>query len=161
MKPILESWRHYLDEVEAMDAITTSQDEVQQSLDYFYNEHAVSKGEREDLGSVLGHDLVKFDMVDGDDILFFLVKDESPKAYVAVGPFEDGYAVGNVRKTKGGGFYTTDFYKELMDRLRGPLYSDSKQTAAGAGIWTRLQEDPDVNVEKVGSEDNWRWKATQ
>ena len=87
MKLLLENWRKYLDEVEAFDAITTSQDEIQQSLDYFYNEHAPSKGKRKDLGSWRGSQIVSFELP-GGDLFFFVVNEEDrPLMYVAVAPF--------------------------------------------------------------------------
>ena len=98
----------------------------------------------------------------GGDILFFAV-DEADRAtaYVGVAPFEDSYAVGNVRKTKGGGFYTTDLYKWLLKELnKGSLYSDSKQTATGESIWRRLQQDPEVNVEEPSDETDCRWRLS-
>ena len=160
MKLLLENWREYLDEVERFPDIATSQDEIQQSLDYFYQEHAPKKGQREDLGNWKGHNMVSFSLP-GGDILFFAVDNEDrAKAYVAVEPFKEGYSVGNVRKTKGGDFYTTDLYKWLVDKF-GSLYSDSKQTTAGEGIWRRLQQDPEINVEEPSEETEMRWRVSK
>ena len=50
MKHLLENWRQYMDEVERFPDIATSQDEIQKSLDYFYQDHAPSKGQRKELG---------------------------------------------------------------------------------------------------------------
>jgi hypothetical protein len=160
MKLLLENWRQYIDEVERFPDIATSQDEIQQSLDYFYQDHAPSKGQRKDLGDWNGYNMVSFNL-SGGDILFFAV-DEADRAvaYVSVGPFEESYAVGNVRKTKGGGFYTTDLYKWLVGQF-GTLYSDTKQTTAGEGIWRRLQQDPEINVEEPSEETGGRWRLTK
>ena len=43
MKLLLENWREYIDECEDFPDITSDQGEIQQSLDYFYKEHAPSK----------------------------------------------------------------------------------------------------------------------
>ena len=161
MKLLLENWREYLGEIERFPDIATSQDKIQQSLDYFYQEHAPSKGQRKEMGNWMGHKMVSFKL-SGGDILFFAVDSEDrARAYVAVEPFEGSYSVGNVRKTKGGGFYTTDLYKWLADQF-GSLYSDSKQTTAGEGIWRRLQQDSEVNVEEPRSDRAaGRWKLTK
>jgi hypothetical protein len=162
MKLLLENWREFCDEVERFPDIATSQEEIQKSLDYFYQDHAPSKGQREDLGNWKGHNMVSFSL-SGGDILFFAT-DEADRAtaYVGVAPFEDSYAVGNVRKTKGSGFYTTDLYKWLLKELnKGSLYSDSKQTTAGESIWRRLQQDPEVNVEEPSDETDCRWRLSK
>ena len=160
MKILLERWREYIEEVERFPDIATSQDDIQKSLDYFYQEHAPSKGQREDLGEWKGHNMVKFDLSGGDMLFFVVDKTDRAMAYIAVAPFIEGYAVGNVRKTKGSGFYTTDFYKWLVDRF-GNLYSDSKQTTAGESIWARLQQDSEVSVEEPSEETEMRWRATK
>ena len=160
MNLLLENWRKYLDEVERFPDIATSQDEIQKSLDYFYQDHAPSKGQRKELGDWNGYNMVSFSLPEGD-ILFFAVDEaDSAAAYVGVAPFEDSYAVGNVRKTKGGGFYTTDLYKWLAEQF-GSLYSDSKQTTAGESIWRRLQQDPEVNVEEPSDETGGRWRLSK
>jgi len=160
MKLLLENWRGYLDEVERFPDIATTQDKIQQSLDYFYQDHAPSKGQRRELGEWKGHQMVAFDLP-GDTILFFAVDEQDrARAYIGVDPFQDSYSVGNVRKTKGGGFYTTDLYKWLVGQF-GTLYSDTKQTTAGEGIWRRLQQDPEINVEEPREETGGRWRLTK
>ena len=160
MKLLFENWRKYLDEVERFPDIATAQDEIQQSLDYFYQDHAPNKGQRRELGEWKGHQMVAFDLP-GDTILFFAVDEQDrARAYIGVDPFQDSYSVGNVRKTKGGGFYTTDLYKWVLDQF-GSLYSDTKQTTAGEGIWRRLQQDPEVNVEEPSEETGGRWRLTK
>jgi len=160
MKLLLENWRKYLDEVERFPDIATSQDEIQKSLDYFYREHGPSKGQRKDIGEWKGYNMVKFDLPN-EDILFFAVDNEDrARAYVAVEPFKESYAVGNVRKTKGGGFYTTDFYKWLVEKF-GSLYSDSKQTTAGESIWNQLRQDSEINVEEPSEETEMRWRVSK
>ena len=94
-------------------------------------------------------------------LLFFAVdNNDRAKAYVSVEPFRDSYSVGNVRKTKGGGFYTSELYKWVLEQF-GTLYSDSKQTTAGESIWRRLMQDPEVNVEEPSDENDGRWKLTK
>ena len=146
MKLLFENWREYIEECEVFPEISTDQGEIQQSLDYFYKEHAPSKGQRNEAGQLFGYNVVRYNL-DGGDILYFLVDNEDiPKAFVALNPLEDGMQVGNVRKTTGG-FRVTDLYKWLIDQY-GILYSDSKQTTDGQKIWTRLKDDPELSVEE-------------
>ena len=160
MKLLLENWREYIDEVERFPDIATGQDEIQQSLDYFYQDHAPSKGQRKELGEWKGHKMVAFELPEGDILFFAVDEQDRAKAYVSVEPFRDSYSVGNVRKTKGGGFYTSELYKWVLEQF-GTLYSDNKQTTAGESIWRRLQQDPEVNVEEPNEENDGRWKLTK
>jgi len=149
MKLLFENWREYLDEVEDVDTIATSQDDIAQSLEYFYREHAPKTGKRKELGEWKGHKMVGFE-IPGDEFFFFVVdKEDNPLAYVAVAPFRESYAVGNVRKTKGGGFYATDLYEWLVERF-GSLYSDKAQTEGGKGIWERFPNKEKVYTEEDG-----------
>ena len=160
MKLLLENWREYIDEVERFPDIATGQDEIQQSLDYFYQDHAPSKGQRKELGEWKGHKMAAFELPEGDILFFAVDEQDRAKAYVSVEPFRDSYSVGNVRKTKGGGFYTSELYKWVLEQF-GTLYSDNKQTTAGESIWRRLQQDPEVNVEEPNEENDGRWKLTK
>ena len=160
MKLLFENWRQYIDEVERHPDIATTQDEIQKSLDYFYQEHAPSKGKRIEMGDWKGHKMVAFDLPKGTILFFAVDEQDRAKAYVGVDRFRDSYSVGNVRKTKGGGFYTTDLYKWLADQF-GTLYSDVKQTTAGESIWRRLQQDPEVNVEEPSEETGGRWRLSK
>ena len=160
MKLLFENWRQYIDEVERHPDIATTQDEIQKSLDYFYQEHAPSKGKRREMGDWKGHKMVAFDLPKGTILFFAVDEQDRAKAYVGVDRFRDSYSVGNVRKTKGGGFYTTDLYKWLADQF-GTLYSDVKQTTAGESIWRRLQQDPEVNVEEPSEETGGRWRLSK
>jgi|TARA_E500000318_G_scaffold26692_1_gene26723 hypothetical protein len=162
MKKLLTEWREYIKEVERMADITSAQDEIQKSLDYFYKEHAPSKAKRQDLGDFKGHQMALFTGGEfgKDELMFVVDKDDRAIAYVATNPHEDAYAIGNVRKVKGGGFYITDLYKWLVDKY-GTLYSDSKQTTAGESIWKRLQQDPEVQIEEPSDETGNRWRATK
>jgi|TARA_A100001388_G_C28540137_1_gene389804 hypothetical protein len=160
MKLLFENWREYIDEVERHPDIATTQDEIQKSLDYFYQEHAPSKGKRREMGDWKGHKMVAFDLPKGTILFFAVDEQDRAKAYVGVDRFRDSYSVGNVRKTKGGGFYTTDLYKWLADQF-GTLYSDVKQTTAGESIWRRLQQDPEVNVEEPSEETGGRWRLSK
>ena len=160
MKLLLENWREYLDEVERFPDIATSQDKIQQSLDYFYVCHAPKIGKREDVGDWMGHKMVKFALPNREAFFFAVDGEDRAKAYIAIEPFKEGYSVGNVRKTKGGGFYVTDLYKWLAQQF-GSLYSDSKQTTAGEGIWKRLQQDTEVNVEEPSEKTGGRWRLSK
>jgi len=159
MKLLLESWRQYLDEVEDFDTIATSQDEIGRSLEYFYREHAPKKGKRKELGEWKGHKMVSFELP-GDEYFFFVVEGEDRAiAYIAVEPFRESYAVGNVRKIKGGGFYATDLYEWLVERF-GSLYSDKAQTEGGKGVWARFPNKEKVDTKEDG-EGKWRWKLNR
>ena len=160
VKLLFENWREYIDEVERHPDIATTQDEIQKSLDYFYQEHAPSKGKRREMGDWKGHKMVAFDLPKGTILFFAVDEQDRAKAYVGVDRFRDSYSVGNVRKTKGGGFYTTDLYKWLADQF-GTLYSDVKQTTAGESIWRRLQQDPEVNVDEPSEETGGRWRLSK
>jgi hypothetical protein len=160
VKLLLENWREYIDEVERHPDIATTQDEIQKSLDCFYQEHAPSKGKRREMGDWKGHKMVAFDLPKGTILFFAVDEQDRAKAYVGVDRFRDSYSVGNVRKTKGGGFYTTDLYKWLADQF-GTLYSDVKQTTAGESIWRRLQQDPEVNVDEPSEETGGRWRLSK
>ena len=81
MKLLLENWREYLDEVERFPDIATSQDKIQQSLDYFYQEHAPKIGKREDLGDWMGHKMVKFALPNREAFFFAVDGDDRAKAY--------------------------------------------------------------------------------
>ena len=162
MKQLLTEWREYIKEVERMADITSDQSEIQKSLDYFYKEHAPSKAKRQDLGDFKGHQIALFTGGEfgKDELIFVVDKDDRPIAYVATNPHEDAYAVGNVRKVKGGGFRITDLYNFLVDRY-GTLYSDSKQTGGGESIWQRLKKDSRVQVDGPNQETGNRYRATK
>lgn len=161
MELIFENWRQYIDEVERFPDIATSQDEIQQSLDYFYQDHAPSKGQRKELGEWKGHKMVAFELPEGDILFFAVDEQDRAKAYVSVEPFRDSYSVGNVRKTHTEPrFSAADMYKWIVEQF-GTLYSDSKQTTAGEGIWRRLQQDSKVNVEEPSEENDGRWRVTK
>ena len=162
MKLILENWKRFIDEVEAFDTIATSQEEIQKSLDYFYKEHAPSKGKRKDLGEWEGNQLVSFELPEGDVLFFVVNKEDIPIAYLGVAPFKESYAVGNVRKVKGGGFYATDLYEKVMEVLgKGSLYSDKAQTEDGKGLWARLKDEgraKETDTSQEDGEGKWRWR---
>jgi len=160
MKLLLENWRGYLEEVEAFDTIATTQEEVEQSLEYFYREHGPKMGKRKELGEWKGHKMVSFELPEGDLFFFVVDSEDKPKAYIAIAPFRESYAVGNVRKTKGGGFYATDLYNWLIEKF-GTLYSDKQQTEGGKGIWDRFPNKEQVPTEKEDGEGKWRWRASK
>ena len=156
MKLLFENWRRYLDEVEALDTITTSQDEIEQILEYFYRKHAPKKGKRKELEEWKGHKMVSFELP-GDEYFFFVVNNEDKAiAYVAVEPFRESYAVGNVRKAETDAFYTTELYEWLVERF-GSLYSDKAQTEDGKAVWARLPNKEKVDTKEDG-EGKWRWR---
>ena len=179
MKLLLENWRKYLDEVEAIEAIpgTDTQSGKQGSVDYFWDggreyvapseeDHEIDektgyprfqKINRKDGDPWEGHQVVLFSDPTGRDTFYFLfdVDGETPIFYIATQPHKDGVITGNVRKS-GGGFRTTDFYKWLVDQ-HDVVYSDTMQSPGGQKIWARLAEDPEINVEEDGD----RLRATR
>jgi len=172
MKHLLENWRQYLDEVEAIEAIPgmDTQSGRQGSIDYFWDggrenledEKDPATGwprfkkiNRKDGGNWNGYQVVLFNDPSERDTFYFLLNGETPIFYIATQPYKDGVITGNVRKS-GGKFYTTDFYKWLVDQ-HGVIYSDTMQSPGGQKIWARLAEDPEISVE----EDGERLRATK
>ena len=171
MKLLLENWRKYLDEVEAIEAIpgTDTQSGRQGSIDYFWDggrEYVASSEEdheidektgyprfekinRKDGGNWNGYQVVLFNDKTGRDTFYFLLDGETPIFYIGTQPHKDGVITGNVRKSGGDDFRATDFYKELIDR-HGVIYSDTMQSPGGRKIWKWLKADDKVNVEEDG-----------
>ena len=121
---------------------------LQQSLDYFYKDHAPNKiGGRKEVGAFKGYNIVTF--TKGPDTLMFLVdKDDQAVFYVAYRPVKDGVAVGNVRSN--GSVRATEVYAHLVSKF-GTLYSDDKQTPQGRKIWADLAKFfPDISVTDTG-----------
>ena len=175
IKLILENWRKYLDEVEAMDSIPgmETQEGRQRSIDYFWDggrenledEKDPATGyprfkkiNRKDAGNWKGYQMVLFNDPSGRDTFYFLLDGETPIFYIGTEPHKDGMITGNVRKS-GGNFRSTDFYKWLIDQ-HGVIYSDKIQSPEGRGkIWDWLLVDDDLNVELVDEETVPRFRA--
>ena len=170
MKLLLENWRQYLDEVEAFDDIATTPEQTQQSIDSFFGP-GFDKGKKkgEETWKVQGkeHQIITYDK-EGDE-LHFVLKDGNPVAYVAVAPFRDGYAIGNVRKnTKD--FFASELYTWLVNKY-GVLYSDKAQTTAGAKTWElhlpgakkadTSKEDGKSKDKKGKLRPRWRWRLSK
>ena len=173
MKLLLENWRKYLDEApKAIEAIpgTDTQSGRQGSIEYFWDGgrenledekdpitgwDRFQKTNRKDGGNWNNHQVVLFNDPTGRDTFYFLLDGESPVFYIATEPHIDGVITGNVRKS-GGNFRVTDFYKWLIDQ-NNVVYSDTMQSPGGQKIWARLDQDPEVNVEKDGD----RLRATR
>ena len=160
MKLLLENWRKFVNEVEDFNDFATTQDEIQKSLDYFYQEHAPRFGEPKELGDWKGHKMVAFELPEGD-ILFFAVDGSGrAKAYVGVAPFRESYAIGTVRKAHTEPrFSAAELYMWLAERFGGSLYSDKAQTTGGKSIWAKLNNKEKVPTEEDG-EGKWRWRLT-
>jgi hypothetical protein len=130
------------------DDMNLNSDKIQQSLDYFYKEHAPSKATGKKIDSFKGFDVMKFVWPAGYE-LYFLVKDDVPNLYLALSKYQDGLAVGNVRSN--GTVKATEFYNYILDKITPKLYSDKGQTSAGRKIWTALDKFfPDITVTDVG-----------
>jgi len=174
MKLLLENWRKYMDEAaKAMPAIPglDTQSGRQGSVDYFWDGgrenvedekdpttgySRFQKINRKDGGAWEGYQLVLFNDPTGRDTFYFLLDGETPIFYIGTQPHKDGVITGNVRKSGGGDFKATDFYKWLIDQ-HGAIYSDTMQSPDGKKIWKWLKADKEVNVEDVGD----REKATR
>ena len=121
---------------------------LQQSLDYFYKDHAPNKiGGRKEEGSFKGYKVVTF--TKSPDTLMFLVDNNDQAVfYVAYSSVKDGVAIGNVRSN--GSVRATEVYAHLVDKF-GTLYSDDKQTPQGRKIWSDLAKFfSDIDVKDTG-----------
>src|SRR6056300_884622 len=129
-------------------------DKTQQSIDYFYTDHAPNKiGNRRDAGNFKGFNVVTF--TKGADTLMFLVDNKDRAVfYVAFTNMKDGVAIGNVRSN--GTVRATEVYAFLVDKFK-TLYSDKHQTPQGRKIWTDFAKFfPNIKVTDTGE----RLKAT-
>ena len=150
-----------MDEVEAFDDIATTPEQTQQSIDSFFGP-GFDKGKKKREEEWDDHRIITYDK--GGDELHFVLKDGNPVAYVAVAPFRDGYAIGNVRKNTED-FFASDLYTWLVNKY-GVLYSDKAQTTAGAKTWTRLPDAKQVDTSEEDGEDKegkprWRWRLSK
>jgi hypothetical protein len=118
----------------------------QDSIDYFYREHAPKFGMPVKAGRLGSYDIVTFSK--GNLSLMFLVdaKDQ-PVFYIAFDKYKDGVAVGNVRSN--GIVKSTDVYTYLVKKY-GKLYSDGHQTPSGRKIWDNLTQYTNLTVTDVG-----------
>ena len=173
MKVLFENWRKFMNEVEDYDDFATTQDKIQQDLDYFYQKHAPSKADPEELGDWKRHKMVSFKLSEGEILFFAVDSDGRAKAYVGVAPFRESYAIGTVRKAHTEPrFSAAELYMWLAaKRFGGSLYSDKAQTTGGKSIWAKFPEliegEPPPSPpykEKVPTEEDgkgkWRWKLT-
>ncbi len=129
-------------------------DKTQQSIDYFYTDHAPNKfGNQRDAGNFKGFNVVTF--TKGADTLMFLVDNKDRAVfYVAFTDMKDGVAIGNVRSN--GTVRATEVYAFLVDKFK-TLYSDKHQTPQGRKIWTDFAKFfPNIKVTDTGE----RLKAT-
>ena len=129
------------------DTMNLDADKKQESLNYFYHEHAPSAGAKpKKIGSFKDHDIMSF-AFDKNNLLF-LVKDDIPALYLAVKKYKDGLAVGNIRSN--GTVRATDLYFYVLNNLTQNLYSDNHQTPDGRKIWANLEKHYDVNITDEG-----------
>ena len=129
-------------------------DKTQQSIDYFYTDHAPNKiGNRKDAGNFKGFKVVTF--TKGADTLMFLVDNKDRAVfYVAFTDMKDGIAIGNVRSN--GTVRATEVYAFLVNKFK-TLYSDKHQTPQGRKIWSDFAKFfPNIKVSDTGE----RLKAT-
>jgi len=160
MKQLLENWKRFIDEVEDFDDFADTAEKIDQNLQYYYRDHAPTKGKRKDLGEWEGNQLVSFELPE-DNVFFFVVdQNDDPLAYIAVAPFRESYAVGNMTKKTGEkSFFQTELYKKVMEALgKGSLYSDKAQTEDGKGIWARFQNKEKIDTSQEDGEGKWRWR---
>ena len=118
----------------------------QDSIDYFYKDHAPSMGKPVKAGKLGSHDIVT--VTKGPTTLMFLVDaNDSAVFYVAFDKYQDGVAIGNVRSN--GTVKATDVYAYLVKKY-GKLYSDKHQTPSGRKIWDNLSKYTKLKVTDVG-----------
>ena len=118
----------------------------QDSIDYFYKDHAPSMGKPVKAGKLGSHDIVT--VTKGPTTLMFLVDaNDSAVFYVGFDKYQDGVAIGNVRSN--GTVKATDVYAYLVKKY-GKLYSDKHQTPSGRKIWDNLSKYTKLKVTDVG-----------
>ena len=118
----------------------------QDSIDYFYHEHAPKFGQPVKAGRLGSYDIVTF--LKGNLSLMFLVDNKDQAVfYIAFEKYKDGVAVGNVRSN--GTVKATDVYSYLVKK-HGKLYSDGHQTPSGRKIWDNLTQYTNLTVTDVG-----------
>jgi predicted kinase len=118
----------------------------QDSIDYFYKDHAPSMGKPVKAGKLGSHDIVT--VTKGPTTLMFLVDaNDSAVFYVGFNKYQDGVAIGNVRSN--GTVKATDVYAYLVKKY-GKLYSDKHQTPSGRKIWDNLSKYTKLKVTDVG-----------
>ena len=132
----------------ARDSMNLDADKLQQSINYFYKDHAPKNfGPARNEGNFKGLKVITF--TKGSDTLMFLVDNQDQAVfYVMYNKFEDGVAIGNVRSN--GSVKATEVYAYLVDKF-GTLYSDDSQTPQGRKIWTSLAKFyPNLDVKDTG-----------
>ena len=118
----------------------------QDSIDYFYKDHAPSMGKPVKAGKLGSHDIVT--VTKSPTTLMFLVDaNDSAVFYVGFEKYQDGVAIGNVRSN--GTVKATDVYAYLVKKY-GKLYSDKHQTPSGRKIWDNLPKYTKLKVTDVG-----------
>ena len=132
---------------EDFDAMAMTPDKLQQSLNYFYTEHAPGIGKPKIVGTLRGNNVVVFNHP--SVALYFLVdKSNTPNLYLALTRHKDGMAVGNVRSN--GSVRATDFYDYILNNVTPKLYSDDHQTPEGRKLWQNFERHYDVTVTDEG-----------
>ena len=132
----------------ARDSMNLDADKLQQSINYFYKDHAPKNfGPARNEGNFKGLKVITF--TKGSDTLMFLVDNQDQAVfYVMYNKFKDGVAIGNVRSN--GSVKATEVYAYLVDKF-GTLYSDDSQTPQGRKIWTSLAKFyPNLDVKDTG-----------
>jgi hypothetical protein len=145
-----------------------SQEDIKQSLEYFYRMHIYyesdyayykSVGEdinrvdfgrlekrknppfRKEIGNIGGNTVFRFSggFIGEEAFIFVVDSEDNPLTYVSLSPFREGLCVGNVRHLSGSGYYVTDVYASIAKDC-DVLYSDVKQTEGGEGIWQAMMK---------------------
>lgn len=132
---------------EDFDAMAMTPDKLQQSLNYFYFEHAPGIGKPKVAGTFQGNNVVVFNH---PSVAFYFLVDKSntPNLYLALTRHKDGMAVGNVRSN--GSVRATDFYDYILNNVTPKLYSDDHQTPEGRKLWQNFERHYDVTVTDEG-----------
>lgn len=165
-----------------------SQEDIKKELEYFYRMHIyyesgyayyVSVGKdiskvdfgrlvkrenppiRKEIGNINGNSVLRFSggFIGEESFIFVVDSQDNPLTYVASEPFREGLAIGNVRHLSGSGYYVTDVYASIAKDC-GVLYSDTKQTVGGEGIWRAMMKFSDelgLEVFEPCEENDCRW----
>ena len=130
------------------DSMNLDAQKLQQSIDYFYKDHAPNKiGGRKEQGNFKGYKVVTFTK-EPDTLMFLVDRYDDAVFYVAYSTMDKGIAVGNVRSN--GKVRATEVYAYLVDKF-GTLYSDDSQTPQGRKIWTDFAKFfPNIEVKDTG-----------
>ena len=146
MKLLLENWRGYLEEQpRSMDSFVSGT-ERQESVNSYWERWAQVVRDTGEAISVPGSYNVFSGKVGQEGVVYFLVNQEGiPKLYLFLE--KPRYTVDPVVKAEDAkDIHTSKFYKYLIDK-HGFVSSGTDQTPYSQELWSRLESDPEIEVE--------------